>query len=228
MKQEEFKALRLAQRHFAELMSKLPKNRRKQAIEKIVSRSYNTNVGHVLSTVYEGWDDNSTRLLGRTMESLHAQIKGIREATKERAEYRPLAAHAVRSREQIRYAIQLARPSAHNIEVKEATGTKVVPDGRTVNVELSPGYYKFAQKLGISHYKGLVMLNGFRTMIPYEGAEVWNCEAYDTSQRETRVVYVGKVGGDFIVHTNASYCTTTLQKRAAKAALAAMKASMVR
>ena len=228
MKLEEFKALRLAQRHFAELMSKLPKNRRKQAIEKIVGRSYNTNVGHVLSTIYDGWDDNSTRLLGRTMEALHAQIKGIREATKERAEYRPLAAHAVRSREQIRYAIQLARPSAHNIEVKQATGTKVVPDGRTVNVELSPGYYKFAQKLGISHYKGLVMLNGFRTMIPYEGAEVWNCEAYDTSQRETRVVYVGKVGGDFIVHTNASYCTTTLQKRAAKAALAAMKASMVR
>ena len=118
-------------------------------------------------------------------------------------------------------AILVPQAQVHDVRLKLASAG--LPKGGMVGFEIMEN-----QKLGISHYKGLVMLNGFRTMIPYEGAEVWNCEAYDTSQRETRVVYVGKVGGDFIVHTNASYCTTTLQKRAAKAALAAMKASMVR
>jgi hypothetical protein len=227
MQQDEFRALHLAQRHFTELLSRLPADAKKRAMEKIINRSYNSSLTHVLDTVYEGWDCNSTRLMARTMESLHAQIKGIRELMKERAVYGPITKHTIRSRETIRNAIQAARPSANHIETKQATGTKVIPEGRTINVELSPGYYRFTEKLGISQHKGLVFLNGFRAMTPYDGAEVWNCAAYDTSRRETRIVYVGKIDKEFIVHTNASYCTTTLQKRAAARAIAAMKASMV-
>lgn len=228
MQQDEFKALELARRHFDDLLSRLPQEARKKAIGQIKQRSYNSSLTHVLNTVYEGWDSTSTRLMGRTMETLHSQIRGVREMQAARPEYRPMDKHLSTSSDMIRSAIRAARPSARNIDVVEGTGTSIMTTGTgSFTVRLSPGYWKFARRFGVTHYKGLIFLDGFKTLTPYDGAEVWNCRAYDTANRETRVVYVGRIYNHFIVHANASYCTTSLQKRAAKASLAAMKASMV-
>lgn len=229
MKQDEFKALELARRHFDDLLSRLPQDARKKAMEQIRSRSYSSSLTHVLSTVYEDWDSTSTRLMGRTMETLHSQIRGVREMQWARPDYRPIKKHLTKSSDMIRAALHAARPSARSIDVEEATGTSITSsiNGSSFTIKLSPGYWKFAKRFGVTHYKGLVFLDGFKTLTPYDGAEVWNCRAYDTTLRETRVVYVGRIDSHFIVHSNASYCTTSLQKRAAKASLAAMKASMV-
>lgn len=228
MEQSEFKMLTLVRAQLDTMMKAFPPARRKEIMSHIKTRRYTPSLRQVIGAEFPEWDSASTTSVAKTVETMHSHIRSIRDMMAHRTSYDPIMKHLERSGTVMNLAIREARPSTRSISVERATGTKIEPGMSTLNVSLSPGYWKFKLKLGISSHKNVVFLNGFMIHTPYEGAELWNCAAYDTTKRETRIMYVGKVDGSFVVHTNASYCATILQKTAAKRALAAMKASMVR
>ena len=228
MEQSEFKMLTLVREQLDTMMKTFRPAKRKEIMDHIKTRRYTPSLRQVIGSEFPEWDGVSTTSVAKTVETMHNHIRSIRDMMAHRARYKPIEKHLDRSGVAMNLAIREARPSARGATIEMATSTKIDPSMSTLRVALSPGYWKFELKLGISSYKNLVFLNGFLIHTPYEGAELWNCAAYDTTKRETRIMYVGKVDGSFVVHANASYCATVLQKTAAQRALAAMKASMVR
>lgn len=227
MKQSEIMALNMARRQLGDWLVMFPGKSRAAIIKGV--KSYYGEANRPIAEHFDDWSVVSPAGLGRIIRTTYDNIKDIRSKMKECQPYQPIRRYLDISSDVIRAAIREARPSTRSIDVQMSMITKITPHagGRDVQVSLSPGYFRFRHKLGMANHKELVFVSGFVVTRPYEGAEIWNCIAYDTAKKEERVVYVGKVDNQRVVHSNASYCATVLQKAAAQRALAVMRASMV-